>query len=101
METGKSKEKRGGGAKRGRRRRRKIVHRSCAVDLRVVVWPRAPSCSSMDGVVSFTDARQAMGPQGSSWARTPCSWLLLPSPAECGVLLKLQLSRLSCHQPAP
>lgn len=37
----------------------KMVYRICAVDFRVLVWPRAPSCSSMDGVVSFTEARQA------------------------------------------
>lgn len=99
METGKSKEKRGG-AKSGRRRRRKMVIQDLCWRPQGAGVAKGTICPSMDGVVSFTEARQAMSPQGSSWARTPCWWLLLLSPAECGALLKLQLPRLSC-QPAP
>ena len=52
METEKSKEKQGGKEQRQMSgRRRKMVYRACVVDCRVLVWPRALSCPSMDRVV--------------------------------------------------
>lgn len=102
METEKSKEKQGGKEQRKTSGRgTKMVYRACIVDRRALVWPRALSCPSMDRVVRSTGARQAMDSDGSSWARTPPSRLLLPSPAECRALLKPQLPRMSCRQPAP
>lgn len=52
---------------------------------------------SMDGLVSVTEAKQAMDTQGS----TPCLWLSLLSPAGCEALLKLQLPSLSCTNLLP
>lgn len=64
METEKSKEKQGGKEQRkASGRRRTMVHRACVVDCRALVWPRALSCPSTNGVVC--------DPQGQGRPRIP------------------------------
>lgn len=101
METGKSKEKQGGSKEWEEKEEDDIQDLCCRPQGAGVAKGTIPPQHGWGCVIHRSKAGH--GSPRQQLARIPCLWLFLPSPAECGalLLLKLQLPRLSCHQPAP